>query len=140
MWTAPSASSASATLGPSHAIDLLAHAHGLGVVPLRRGEVAGLLGRQAQRVVLEAGLLVVRAVLADDERQGALGKAQRLGVVAGPIEGLRGLAQVLQLLGGLLGARAGRSIAARPAQRTTSGRHALMGHTRARLTCRDSRW
>ena len=107
--------------GAAHAIDLLAHAHGLGVVALRGGEVAGFLRRQAQRVVLEAGLLVVRAVLADDERQGALGKAQRLGVVAGPIEGVRGLAQVLQLLGGLLGARAGAvsSTASAARQRTT---------------------
>ena len=46
---------------------------------------------------------MVRAVLADDERQRPLGKAQRLGVVAGPIEGVRGLTQILQLLGGLLG-------------------------------------
>ena len=30
-----------------HAVDLLAHAHGLGVIPLRGGEVAGFLGGQA---------------------------------------------------------------------------------------------
>ena len=121
----------------AHAVDLLAHAHRLDVVPLRGGEIAGFLGGQAQRVVLQTGLLVVRTVGADDQRQSALGKAQRLGVVAGAIEGVRGLAQLLQLLGGLLGMHTWRE------QQRGQDEHEkrpprTIGHA-GRLTCRDSR-
>ena len=95
--------------GAVGAVDLLAHAHGLGVVAQRQGQVADRLGDQAEGVVVDAGLLVVGPELADEERQGLLGKAQRLGVVAGAVEGVGGVAQLLQLAGELLGADARRN-------------------------------
>ena len=95
--------------GAVGAVDLLAHAHGLGVVAQRQGKVADRLGDQAEGVVVDAGLLVIGPELANEERQGLLGKAQRLRVVAGAVEGVGGVAQLLQLAGELLGADARRN-------------------------------
>ena len=49
-------------------IDLLADAHRLGEIAFRRGEVAGSFTGKTQRVVVDARLLVLGPILANDER------------------------------------------------------------------------
>ena len=84
------------------AVDLLAHAQAVGEILLRQRQIAGRLPDEAEHVILVAGLLVLGAVLADDQGQCAFGKLQGAREVAGLPERRRRLLEVLQLLGGLL--------------------------------------
>ena len=84
------------------AVDLLAHAQAVGEILLRQRQIAGRLPDEAEHMILVAGLLVLGAVLADDQGQCAFGKLQSAREVAGLPERRRRLLQVLQLLGWLL--------------------------------------